>query len=173
MAVGVLKGWRWVIGIRGFANIVKCVETTQSIGGEGKEMYDGLVYGLIYSLSNDGQDEKGLDKAEGVPWAYGKIWIDIEVVKSPNTFIHSNSNSNTDFDTNTDPEMMVDREMVGREDSKRIVRALVYVDPRAGTGKARDEYVVRMNRGIEEAVGRGLPVGWVVGVLRGWIPAQG
>jgi gamma-glutamylcyclotransferase (GGCT)/AIG2-like uncharacterized protein YtfP len=48
--MGVLKGYRWIINIHGFATIVKSVEDE--------------VHGIIYELSES--DENNLDRYEGV-----------------------------------------------------------------------------------------------------------
>lgn len=44
---------------------------------------------------------------------------------------------------------------------------LVYVDPRTELGKVHEEYIGRINRGLEDA---GLPETWVEKVIRKWIP---
>lgn len=51
------------------------------------------------------------------------------------------------------------------------MQALVYVDEkRLGEGKAWPEYVARMNRGIRDAVAKGMEGGYVEGVLRPFVP---
>lgn len=51
------------------------------------------------------------------------------------------------------------------------VRALVYVDEyRTEPGTIVHEYIGRMNRGIQESVGLGLPAPWVAKVMRKFIP---
>ncbi|KAF8454534.1 hypothetical protein BGX38DRAFT_269944 [Terfezia claveryi] len=44
---------------------------------------------------------------------------------------------------------------------------LVYVDPRTDLGNVHEEYIGRINRGLEDA---GLPETWVEKVIRKWIP---
>ncbi len=52
------------------------------------------------------------------------------------------------------------------------IRALVYVDEfRTMPGKIVQEYIGRMNRGIEESVKLGLPQSWVDNVMRKFIPS--
>ena len=58
---GVLRGYRWIIGDRGYANVVK----TQD---------EHVVYGMLYTL--EPEDEALLDRAEGVPYAYLKRELD-------------------------------------------------------------------------------------------------
>jgi hypothetical protein len=52
----------------------------------------------------------------------------------------------------------------------KFVKALVYVDvARPGEGVCKEEYVGRMNRGIRDAVAKGMPESYVRGVLRRWV----
>jgi len=69
--LGLLRGWRWIINERGYANVVE---------GEDEDS-DGPplgVYGVLYSLSPD--DEEVLDMYEGVPRSYQKVSLPVEVV---------------------------------------------------------------------------------------------
>ncbi|OAF63303.1 hypothetical protein VC83_00524 [Pseudogymnoascus destructans] len=59
-----LKDHEWFIGERGYANIRPC---------PGRE-----VVGLLYVM--DPGDEEGLDEAEGVPWAYERRGMGVEVL---------------------------------------------------------------------------------------------
>ncbi|POR39141.1 Uncharacterized protein TPAR_00661 [Tolypocladium paradoxum] len=97
----------------------------------------GGVYGLLYLLPP--QDEKRLDGYEGVPWAYEKLHCDLRWA----------------------------RDGEGRAVDEPA-RALVYVDrKRAGEGTPRDEYVGRMERGIQDAVENwGLDRGYADKVMR-------
>lgn len=173
LGVGRLRGWRWGISGRGYANVVEgqeggVVESGDGDGGDGgdgvmggdggdsgKEGGKGVVYGLLYSLSTNGEDEESLDGYEGVPWAYEKFRMVVEVVSGNEELFRG-------FGVRK-----------GEGKSKREMEVLVYVDPRGieERGKARNEYVERMNRGIEEAVEKGLPANYVEGVLGAWIPA--
>ena len=102
------------------------------------------VYGLLYLLPPD--DEAALDGYEGVPQAYKKYKIDLLRV----------------------------RDERGRDlpDEQRVT-ALVYVDDvRKGASVPREEYVKRMEVGIEEAV-----EDWGMGEeyaeeLRGWLRGE-
>lgn len=97
------------------------------------------VYGLMYTL--EPEDEALLDRAEGVPRAYTKHDLDIEIIKNKE----------------------------GKE-GRETVKALVYVDEiRKGTGTCKEEYMGRMNRGIRDAVEKGIPGWYVEGVLRKWV----
>jgi gamma-glutamylcyclotransferase len=49
---------------------------------------------------------------------------------------------------------------------EKLVKALVYVDvARPGKGVCKEEYVKRMNRGIRDAVSKGMPESYVEGVI--------
>lgn len=51
---------------------------------------------------------------------------------------------------------------------------LIYIDRlRVVPAKPRLEYIQRMNRGIEDALEKGVPGWWVEKVVRGFIPAEG
>lgn len=108
------------------------------------------VWGLVYSLS--AADEATLDRNEGVPVAYTKERMGVE-------FWAAGGSEGGKPRTGEVPE--------GRE-------VLVYIDRlRTGPSEPRGEYVVRMNRGIEDAVAEGMPGSYVEGVLRGFIPEGG
>ncbi|OAA44806.1 AIG2 family protein [Metarhizium rileyi] len=80
------------------------------------------VYGLLYLLPP--QDEEKLDTCEGVPWAYEKVTCDARWV----------------------------RDGQGRA-LDEPVKMMMYVDgKRVAKGLPRQEYVVRMERAIEDAV---------------------
>ena len=65
---GVLKGYRWIISYRGYANIVK------SSSNE--------VFGVVYEISDS--DERDLDRYEGVDKGfYRKELLSVEVDGSP------------------------------------------------------------------------------------------
>jgi len=132
LALGRLKNRKWIIGERGYANIVEA---------EGQE-----VWGLVYRLDvlgadkrGDERDERSLDAAEGVPWAYERVWMEIDI-------------------------------FADGEGKGEMRECLVYVDGmRKGEGACREEYVHRMNRGIGDAVEKGMPVGYVEAVLRRFV----
>lgn len=68
VAGGVLKGYRWIISARGYANIVKSSSDT--------------VHGVVYRLS--GPDEQRLDEYEGVSGgSYRKELLHVEIHGAP------------------------------------------------------------------------------------------
>ncbi|KAK1637315.1 hypothetical protein BDP81DRAFT_273310, partial [Colletotrichum phormii] len=107
------------------------------------------VYGILYALPP--QDEATLDRCEGVPHAYQKQDLAIKVVNftPPSTTAAVNLTPGSN------------------------VTALVYVDTeRTEPSTPWDEYIDRMNRGVDEATERfGLPRGYVDEVIRPYIPA--
>ncbi|KAF4614336.1 hypothetical protein G7Y89_g15401 [Cudoniella acicularis] len=155
-ALGTLHRYRWIIGERGYANVVSCSPSSSASllrvtnrgtedSGTGNEdgtmEEDGCgneekVIGMLYLLSEE--DEEYLDTAEGVPYAYTKHMLPISL-SSPS------------------PET-------------QTVQALVYVDEkRLGHGICKEEYVARMNRGIKDAVEKGMSEVYVREVLRKWV----
>ncbi|KAI9167412.1 hypothetical protein HJFPF1_03539 [Paramyrothecium foliicola] len=128
IGLGYLVGWRWIINERGFANIVQlpggdtAPAMPASVQPSGEAVDEDGVYGLLYLLPQ--QDEARLDEYEGVPWAYQKFQTDLQWVRGDD----------------------------GRERNETL-RVLMYVDEeRVVPDAPRDEYVVRMERGIQDAV---------------------
>lgn len=164
IGLGYLEGWRWIINERGYANIVRVDQSPpqqqqqQQQGGKGKERQqddddahaDARVYGLLYLLPQD--DEAALDGYEGVPHAYKKYRVDLFRI--------------------TD-ELGRDVASVGGDGEAQRVTALVYVDDERTIGNVpREEYVGRMDSGLEEAVGDwGMPLGYAE-ELRGWLAGE-
>ncbi|KAL9093187.1 MAG: hypothetical protein Q9159_000364 [Coniocarpon cinnabarinum] len=68
LGVARLPRYRWFIYRRGYANIMETGDASDE------------VYALVYSLSRD--DERRLDRNEGVPWAYQKNLIEVEFWKA-------------------------------------------------------------------------------------------
>lgn len=162
VAVGlaVLRGWRWLVNERGYANVVEGPD-------EDDDEHDGAgsaaagVYGVLYRLTPE--DEEVLDMFEGVPRSYEKMWLPVDVVTTAATA------------TTTDgpaPPPGGAGQVGGGDSSRGDLVALVYVDvKRVQQGVPRAEYVDRMNRGIQEAtVDWGLPAWYVDGVMRPFIP---
>jgi len=192
VGLGYLPGWRWIINERGYANIVQDDDAGSPVKGKGTdgpgdtdvEMASGEgssgkgkgkedkdedgedemeiqkvttgVYGLLYLLPP--QDEASLDGFEGVPWAYQKEKVEIEMVPS------------------SSPQQTQQGQGQHAEQPVRIQvnMALVYVDHNNMTeGPPKDEYIGRMNAGIDEAVNVwGMPQWYVDGVMRKFIPAD-
>ncbi|KAL9627590.1 MAG: hypothetical protein Q9204_006462 [Flavoplaca sp. TL-2023a] len=92
-----------------------------------------IVYGVIYSLLEE--DEEQLDWIEGVPWAYTKEIIPVDFwAPGPSQKL----------DLHNEPE------------KKQV---LVYIDrERVYDGTPETEYVHTINKGIHDAVQRGMPL---------------
>ncbi|KAF7542582.1 hypothetical protein G7Z17_g11454 [Cylindrodendrum hubeiense] len=143
-----LEGWKWFINGRGYANVAQVTSgddyddrqgsSSRSGKGKGKARDDEGVYGLLYLLPP--QDEERLDGYEGVPRAYQKYQVDVKWARS-------------DGDDGTE---------------EAPLRALIYVDgERTEEDVPREEYVDRMERGIEDAVDNwGLDEGYADRVMR-------
>jgi gamma-glutamylcyclotransferase len=67
VCIAKLPGYLWDISSRGFANVYRDE--------------NHVVYGVLYALSKS--DEDSLDRFEGVPSSYEKVYLDVEV--HPNT----------------------------------------------------------------------------------------
>lgn len=131
VGLGYLQGWRWFINQRGFANIIQIDESdsdddSSSSTDKGKApastVKDDGVYGLLYLLPPE--DEQLLDHYEGVPYAYQKFQVDL----------------------------MLEKDAVG-DFIGEMQTALIYIDTeRVDEDDPRQEYIGRMERGIEDAV---------------------
>jgi len=132
---GFLPNYKWIIGERGYANVIKTPPPTDN---QESPTPEHVVYGMLYVLED--QDEENLDIAEGVPYAYYKRELDIELVSKDS------------------------------ENGGQVVKALVYVDERRlGEGICKEEYVHRMNRGIRDAKSKGLEDEWVRRYIRPFV----
>ncbi|KAG8165935.1 hypothetical protein KVR01_004487 [Diaporthe batatas] len=170
-AVGLayLPGYEFIINERGFANVVtttanhhhhpnsSSTNTTAPAGEGGGDVVGGVVgvYGVLYRLASAAEKAR-LDAHEGVPLAYEDLVLEVERKGEGRQLVAPGA-------TASSPR------------AEGTVRALVYVDRRRVSPAApRAEYVVRMNRGIREAVAEwGLPRDYVRGVMRRYIPADG
>ena len=144
LGVARLPNYQWIINDRGYANVVEVTDSNST----SMSPYDDVVFGLVYSL--EAEDEKRLDKNEGVPVAYTKEMLECEFWPS---------DTEHKVDTSKDPE--------------KKEGMLVYIDRnRVQPDKPREEYIYRMNQGITDAVKLGVPEDYVRDVMRKYIPAQ-
>ncbi|CAN9102868.1 unnamed protein product [Alternaria sp. RS040] len=144
LGVARLPNYQWIINDRGYANVVEVTDSNST----SMSPYDDVVFGLVYSL--EAEDEKRLDKNEGVPVAYTKEMLQCEFWPS---------DTEHKVDTSKDPE--------------KKEGMLVYIDRnRVQPDKPREEYIYRMNQGITDAVKLGVPEDYVRDVMREYIPAQ-
>ncbi|KAK3693674.1 hypothetical protein B0T22DRAFT_450441 [Podospora appendiculata] len=141
--IGRLRRYEWVINSRGYANIAATGSDTDE------------VWGLVYSLS--ASDESRLDVNEGVPHAYEKRMQAVEFWDGGNGGGGAAAAAAA-------------AAAAGKE-----IQMLVYIDflRTSGEGnKPKPEYVHRMNMGISDALGEGMPKSYVDAVLRRWIPEE-
>lgn len=213
IGVGQLIGYRWLINARGYANVVdssrlrglraprtesnvvlsapgpdKQARVSPSVANEATKS----IYGLVYSLPPD--DEKRLDRAEGVPFCYGKEWLSVqfwpldpeaplaratstEKVKGLGKIVDPYLPGNVDTkdkaasspvppssDIRSDTTIPQGRAFVNGQGEPRW--ALVYVDrERITTSPIQPEYIARMWRGVMEAEQRGVPAEWMEKVI--------
>ncbi len=137
LGVARLNHYTWLINDRGYANVVEATKSSPN--------YSDHVYGLVYSLLPE--DEKRLDRNEGVPVAYTKELIPCDFW--PSTTHEKADTSVPPFETRS---------------------MLVYIDRNRTTpDRPREEYVYRMNQGIRDALERGVPEDYVKSVMRKFI----
>jgi hypothetical protein len=142
------------------------------------------VYGLVYSLHPF--DEPILDAYEGVPFAYEREMLEAEWANSSSSIPFQSSSStittNTTINTLSDNVPMTPTGTEGTKETqpdgettseatRNTIQVLVYIDFNRITPSApKEEYVGRMNVGIEEVMVKwNLPVAYVDDVLRPFI----
>ncbi|OCL02836.1 hypothetical protein AOQ84DRAFT_357186 [Glonium stellatum] len=144
LGVARLRGYRWIINGRGYANVVESQADNETANSA------DVVYGLVYSLLPT--DEARLDVNEGVPEAYTKETMAVDFWAS-------------------DPS--VDDGQVDVSKPPQDKEALVYIDRKRVTeDKPKKEYIYRMNMGIRDALDMGVPKKYVDGVMREFIPEE-
>jgi len=148
LGVARLNNYKWIINDRGYANVVELHSSSSDTSDATTQDYAHVVFGLVYSLQPS--DESRLDKNEGVPHAYTKEYLACD-------FWASEDGAKVD----------VDKKPTQTKDM------LVYIDRKRVTDdEPKDEYVVRMNKGIDDAVVKGVPEKYVKDVMRKFIPAE-
>jgi gamma-glutamylcyclotransferase len=153
LGVALLKNYTWIINSRGYANVIEQTKKSQPSSSDTttSTTSQSSVYGLVFSLAPS--DESQLDKNEGVPIAYTKEHLACDFWKA--------KDSSSGLDTSKPPT----------ETGKRM---LVYIDrKRVAEDTPKDEYVYRLNRGIDDALKMGVPKSYVDGVMRKFIPGEG
>ena len=164
-----LLDYRFQINNRRYANLVpspgSCVE------------------GLVYRLSLT--DEASLDRSEGVPTAYEKYMLGIELFTTPIEYVaRAVSELATELEANN-LRRSAPRERSGYDNSEGLQHhsfatfkgqstlALVYLSTKhVREGKPWDEYIDRMNLGIIDACKLGLSDRYVKHCLRRYIRDQ-
>ena len=139
IGTAVLDNYRFQINERGFANVLP-----SSKRGD-------FVEGLVYLLSQS--DEANLDRSEGVPWAYQKDSLEVEVFTA-----------SIDHVGRAVPDLaqhLLDSEQYPAQPQNssqstnvqgQLTEALVYLSPDyVKDDEPRDEYIDRMNAGIIDA----------------------
>lgn len=140
LGIARLKGYRWIIYDRGYANIVE-ISKEES---KQKHDYSHEVWGLVYSL--EPEDEDALDGNEGVPVAYRKEHLECDFFEN-----HGDKQDITVDPKEIDMLVYINRKLTTPSDPK-------------------EEYIYRMNMGIKDALQEGVPSKYVDQVMRKFIP---
>lgn len=144
LGIARLNDYKWIINERGYANVVQ-IDRHHSDTNTAKA-YEDEVWGLVYTLQAN--DEKRLDRNEGVPFAYTKETIECDFWAVKGGAAQANA---TEKPERTDMLVYINRDMVEPSEPKR-------------------EYIYRMNMGIKDAVKQGVPEEYVDAVMRKFIP---
>ncbi|KAK4043962.1 hypothetical protein C8A01DRAFT_43128 [Parachaetomium inaequale] len=164
----VLSDYRWQINERGFANLTPCA---------GYAVH-GLVFELDGSSGGGSEDERRLDRSEGVhSGAYAKVHLPVVLYPAaaamqlrtrgiveaggPGAVLASVRSSSSRRGS-----VMLEEQPPRVERDVLVYLSDVFVRP----GDPRDEYVDRINRGIVDAVALGVPAEFFENVVRGYVP---
>lgn len=148
LGIARLNNFKWLINERGYANVVEIHRNTNPDQlAQTSKPYEDEVWGLVYTLQQE--DERRLDRNEGVHRAYTKELLDCD-------FWESKDSPANVSETPKGTEMLV---YINRD----------MVDP----SKPKHEYIYRMNMGIRDAVKEGVPKKYVDAVMRKFIPEMG
>ncbi|KAI1115643.1 hypothetical protein F5Y14DRAFT_409812 [Nemania sp. NC0429] len=135
------------------------------------------VYGLVYRLHPD--DEECLDICEGVGFAYEREMLEVTWAETPNlNLVQDPSSVTSEIELDLESERSTKRDEAQHDEEDRVrisgrkFQALVYVDfDRVTPSTPWEEYVDRMNVGIEEALETWrLPISYVDDVIRPFVP---
>jgi gamma-glutamylcyclotransferase len=153
--VAKLNSYSWIINKRGYANVVHNTEDRPAYFPKYPE-----VWGMVYSVSES--DEKQLDLNEGVAHrAYDKEWLEVEFWRTEEPF-------------SVLPDKRKPLRVIDVEAEPALVKMLVYINPDlVEKSVPKNEYIVRMNRGISDAIQVGVPKDYINAVLRRFIPDSG
>jgi gamma-glutamylcyclotransferase len=158
-----LSGYRWQINQRGYANVVPSPE----------DHVDGLVYLLSTS------DEARLDINEGVPWAYEKMMLNVELVTARPTLASRKTIEIVDIglgillSSHGQRGEVPDSAAKEPEIKREMVSALVYVSRRhVQDDRPTVEYVDRINNGVEDSLLLGIDLNYIDRYIRPFIPAR-
>jgi gamma-glutamylcyclotransferase len=170
LGIARLNNFKWIINERGYANVVEVEEPTRQNADDQsytafdeeatkwKGNYETQVWGLVYSLQ--ASDEARLDRNEGVPFAYAKEMMGCDFWP-----VNNNHHGHEDHED----QSSMPAHVTGKKPEKRDM--LVYINRNAVTpSEPKEEYVYRMNMGIRDAVKEGVPEGYVMEVMRRFIP---
>ena len=149
-----------MVNTRGYANVVRCEDQI--------EREDNVVYGIVYSMSK--ADEGRLDRHEGVD-ASAPRSLDETIASREVRPKEQQRGAYNKWYLPVEVSTWIDLVLQATYEGASRLTALVYVDEcRVNEGLPHEEYVGRINRGIEEAAALGLPLGWVENVVRKHIP---
>ncbi|KAI3322946.1 hypothetical protein HD806DRAFT_523166 [Xylariaceae sp. AK1471] len=155
-----LGGWTWIINERGYANIVE--------NGHHQDQHPATDGAADQNESHDGDTSwDGKSEITPGPGVYGLVYR-----------LHPLDEATlNEYEGVPDAyeRKMLDFEWVAAGATDEKIQVLVYVDFKRITPSApKEEYIGRMNVGIEEAVEKWeLPVTYVEDVMRPFIPAPG
>ncbi|KAL5001700.1 hypothetical protein BDV10DRAFT_159590 [Aspergillus recurvatus] len=147
LGVARLPGYRWQINERGYANITKpSTETSDT-------PVPMAVQGLCYLI--EAEDEAKLDRAEGVPAAYQKRVLSVELVLAKASLVGRDVSEIMGLSSE---ELKAGSGRVGQSPgSGEMAQALVYVSKDfTADGLPRAEYAGRMRLGLRDALDLGM-----------------
>lgn len=178
VAIARLHGWKWFICERGCANVAYTGKANRAGASYGDANGDGEdeVWGVLYDMSVE--DEETLDRYEHVDWAAPETDTETSQESRGVELVEFAGVRPTEQGKGHHNKVYVQAEIMEwkakeweGQQQRHWVTVLVYVDEyRLADGEIRENYIGRMNRGIQEAVALGLSEEWVARVVRPWVP---
>jgi len=161
VGIGRLPNWHWIINQRRYANVVE-------VRDGNPEPLDPRFpdsWGLVYDVSQE--DIKRLDENEGVEWgSYDRVSLKVDFWRKDNIDQELHNHGQEAISGGMD-----DVDIFNLKPTK--IEMYVYVNPRrTDVGKPYQEYIVRMNNGIRDALPLGLPKNYTETILRHFIPVM-
>ncbi|KAL4815523.1 hypothetical protein BDW67DRAFT_164136 [Aspergillus spinulosporus] len=150
LGVAELPGYRWQINERGYANAVEA----STASGKSSNTVQGLCYLII------AEDELKLDRAKGVPTAYQKRVLRVELVLAKSSLVGRDVSEVASL---SGEELKAGS---GRGEIE-VVEALAYVSKDyVKNGPPRSEYAARIRLGLRDALELGMSKAYAQAIER-------
>ncbi|KAK6524468.1 hypothetical protein TWF281_011376 [Arthrobotrys megalospora] len=148
-----LHGYQFQINERGYANVVKVKDHRP----------ESFVEGLCYRLHPE--DEDRLDRAEGVPTAYIKKEKSVEFFPAEAALLGRTVADLVQFPPSDGPSRQHNQHENGETTFAMVYLSTIHVTP----DNPWDEYIVRMEQGVQQALRLGVSSAYLESEVRPWL----